>query len=60
MPKTANIHDATCAQCQGKCWVPNNQSQTQSNAMKFFGYIPNNCVNDQNGRIHCPVALGNL
>lgn len=47
-----------CHQCNGKCWVSDNQSKTQQNAVNRFGRIPNNCINDSNGKIRCPAALG--
>lgn len=49
-----------CHQCKGACWVPNNQSQTQENAKKLFGTIPNKCVNSSNNIVQCPAALGLL
>ncbi len=49
-----------CQQCNGKCWVPDNQSKTQQNAVNCFGFIPNKCVNSSHGAVQCPAALGNL
>lgn len=49
-----------CDECKGKCWVPNDQRQTQENAMKRFGIIPNNCVNGSDNEIHCPYIPAKL
>ncbi len=50
----------SCKQCNGTCWVAGDQAKTQQNVRKRFGITPNSCVNDANGRIHCPFALGLL
>ena len=47
-----------CEICKGKCWDPKSQKNTQENAKKEFGIVPNNCVNGSGGTIHCPAALG--
>lgn len=49
-----------CQQCNGECWVAGNQRKTQQNALNRFGHIPNNCINDSNGRTHCPAASGSM
>ena len=46
----------TCKVCKGSCWDSSSQSQTQKNVLQKFGKIQNECVNDSNGRIHCPYA----
>lgn len=48
------IDDFRCKDCKGECFVKDNNSKTQQNALKRFGVIPNNCVNSNNGEIHCP------
>lgn len=45
-----------CSKCKARCWVPNNNKKTQQNAIKMFGIIPNNCVNEKNGRPKCSFA----
>lgn len=45
-----------CSKCKARCWVPNNNKATQQNALQLFGIIPNNCVNEKNGRPKCPFA----
>ena len=47
-----------CHTCQGECWNSQSQSQTQQNVFEKFGVIPNDCINDANGKVHCPAALG--
>ena len=47
-----------CRACKGECWNSKNEFQTQQNALKKFGFIPNACVNDSNGRINCPATMG--
>ena len=49
-----------CHKCQGKCWDKNSQKNTQQNAVKMFGSIPNDCVNNANNTPRCPYALGLL
>ena len=45
-----------CRECRGACLDKTNPSQTQKNAMKMFGVIPNNCVPDEDGTSRCPYA----
>lgn len=42
-----------CRLCKGSC-IGKTPFDTQRNAQKKFGIIPNNCVPDCNGRSHCP------
>ena len=43
-----------CKQCNGSCWVPGNNKETQAAAKKMFGITPNLCVNESKGHIKCP------
>lgn len=52
--------DLVCSTCQGTCWKGiDNNSETQAAAREMFGFIPNACVNDCNGRPKCPHAYEN-
>ena len=48
--QTEDIH---CRKCNGSCW-DNDPKKRQENALKRFGKIPNPCVDDQDGKTHCP------
>jgi len=50
----------TCYHCKGSCWDPNSQTKTQAAVLERFGTMPNNCVNDSDGTVRCPAALGLL
>ena len=45
-----------CEKCKGACWNKENNSKTQHAAYNMFGIIPNNCVNGEDGAIHCPYS----
>lgn len=49
-----------CFICKGSCWNPNSQAKTQETVLKKFGKMPNSCINDCDGTVRCPAALGLL
>lgn len=52
-----NKKNIYCSKCQGSCWVPGNNSETQKKANEMFGGItPNNCVVSENGTPQCPYS----
>ncbi len=54
---TENKNNILCRKCQGSCWVPGNNSETQKRANEMFGGItPNNCVVSENGTPQCPYS----
>lgn len=66
--------DSRCYECNGSCWNPNSQADTQRKCKEKFGTIVNDCVNGQSlspnisnvlkdsahNVVRCPYALGLL
>ena len=49
-----------CFICKGTCWDPTSQPKTQKAVFEKFGKVPNKCINDCDGTVRCPAALGLL
>lgn len=48
--------DPICEACQGQCWVPGDNFQTQKNVRKKHGIISDKCVIGSAGKVHCQYA----
>ena len=49
--------DPICEACQGQCWVPGNNFQTQKNVrQRNNGIISDKCVCGSDGKVHCQYA----
>ena len=58
MVKVNNLKGVSviCSKCQGSCWNPESQSETQAAVMAKYGIIANDCVNGEGNVVHCPYA----